>query len=675
MARTRTCASAISASLAIAGLAIVGAGGSARAAAQPATTAPAVATIAGSVASFASDTPATGNVPASERLTIQLWLQPRTAAATRFAQAVSTPGSSQFRRYLSPDAYAARFAATPADASAVQSWLRARGFTAVSTDPERAYVQATASATTINQAFDVRLKLYKSSAAINAGVYALRSNDRPVSVPTTLAGIVLGVTGLDNAAPADPLPGTAVRTEPRDTAVSSSASLSAAPCSAYYGQHQQGGLPKYFGQTSFPTQVCGYSARQLRAAYGANLTNTGAGQTIALVELAPPDPDDLRTLQDYAKVSGLPAPSGKRFAELSVGSPCSGTSAGGEQPGAAAAPDIEEQMDIEAAYAMAPGANELVVAGASCGGSDPVTQSYLDADQAVLDGSGHHPLASIASNSWESDPEGQPASVTNIEHAYLLQAAAEGVGMYFASGDDSGVNAPADDPYAIAVGGTTLGIGKTGNRLFETGWSTGLLAPQGGKWVNEGELGAAAGGPSVTWKQPGSQRGVVPAALSRVPGRSGQYRSVPDISADADPATAMAVGVLSVTPGQKTLFYLTPGGGTSEATPLVAGLVAAAQQGSKVPFGFLNPVLYKLAGTSALHDALPLSVTSPPSLRGVSCDAALCGVPGLLIFDVQSTDKSAGYTGQVTLKGYDNMTGLGTPNGQYFIKALRALEK
>ena len=34
-----------------------------------------------------------------------------------------------------------------------------------------------------------------------------------------------------------------------------------------------------------------------------------------------------------------------------------------------------------------------------------------------------------------------------------------------------------------------------------------------------------------------------------------------------------------------------------------------------------------------------------------------------------------GYAGQVTLKGYDNMTGLGTPNGQYFISSLRGLEK
>ena len=47
---------------------------------------------------------------------------------------------------------------------------------------------------------------------------------------------------------------------------------------------------------------------------------------------------------------------------------------------------------------------------------------------------------------------------------------------------------------------------------------------------------------------------------------------------------------------------------------------------------------------------------------------------GLNIFDEQ-TRGLARYKGQVTLKGYDNMTGLGSPNGQAFIAALRRLEK
>jgi len=58
---------------------------------------------------------------------------------------------------------------------------------------------------------------------------------------------------------------------------------------------------------------------------------------------------------------------------------------------------------------------------------------------------------------------------------------------------------------------------------------------------------------------------------------------------------------------------------------------------------------------------------------GVVCTAAFCGTTSLITFDDQNPGMR-GYTGQVTLKGYDNMTGLGTPAGQQFITALRALE-
>jgi len=81
-----------------------------------------------------------------------------------------------------------------------------------------------------------------------------------------------------------------------------------------------------------------------------------------------------------------------------------------------------------------------------------------------------------------------------------------------------------------------------------------------------------------------------------------------------------------------------PDGGTSLAAPLVAGLVADARQGQAKPFGFINPVLNAIIGT----------------------------------FDEQSYAMPL-YSGQVTQVGYDTMTGLGTPNGQKFITALRAL--
>jgi subtilase family serine protease len=108
---------------------------------------------------------------------------------------------------------------------------------------------------------------------------------------------------------------------------------------------------------------------------------------------------------------------------------------------------------------MAPGAHQLVVGGDSCDTAEEGNQSVYDADIMILDGASGHPLATVASNSWESGTESQPLSQTNLVHAYLLRAAAEGVGMYFSAGDGSGVLEPSIDPDAIAVGGTTLGIG------------------------------------------------------------------------------------------------------------------------------------------------------------------------------------------------------------------------
>jgi subtilase family serine protease len=291
----------------------------------------------------------------------------------------------------------------------------------------------------------------------------------------------------------------------------------------------------------------------------------------------------------------------------------------------------------------------------------------------VLDGTGGPPLASVVSNSWGRGLEaGQTTSLIGIQHAFLVRAAAEGVGMYFASGDISGVQAPADDPFAIGVGGTSLGLGRDGRRLFETGWLTGLSAPKPHRWLRPFESGAAAGGPSLLWRQPVYQQGVVPPALSVVGGdrNSGPVRVEPDISADADLFTGMAVGLLFFSKHRPPQFLLQGIGGTSMSSPLVAGLVTAAQQGQPRPFGFLNPVLYRLAGSSALLDPLPLGPGSPARFRAMFCPLRFCAQSLLITLDDQRPALIGG-TGQVTLPGYDNMTGLGTPNGAAFIAALR----
>ncbi len=167
---------------------------------------------------------------------------------------------------------------------------------------------------------------------------------------------------------------------------------------------------------------------------------------------------------------------------------------------------------------------------------------------------------------------------------------------------------------------------------------------------------------------------MVPKALATAPGnRPGLVRSEPDLAADADLFTGFATGIMTFPKNKPPKFVELTVGGTSMASPLVAGIIADAQQGQHTAFGFTDPVLYQLNGTPALHDILPSTSRTPGLFRGEVCNVAFCGRPSLITFDDQNPTM-AGYTGQVTLKGYDNMTGIGTPRGQAFISALRRLE-
>jgi hypothetical protein len=151
---------------------------------------------------------------------------------------------------------------------------------------------------------------------------------------------------------------------------------------------------------------------------------------------------------------------------------------------------------------------------------------------------------------------------------------------------------PSSDPYATAPGGTALGIGASNNRLFETGWSNAVYTlTTHHTWRFRGGLATAGGGPSLLWRESAYQEGVIPPALTKSPGTRGG--GTPTYS-ESDP------------------------GGTSVAAPLVAGMVTAARQGQPTPFGFLNPVLYKLYGTDVpRHAAAHRSQPGAAARRGL----------------------------------------------------------
>lgn len=611
--------------------------------------------VPGSAARIASAVTRAGATPASQRLTVQVWLKPKLSAATSFANSVATPGSSLFHRYLTPDAYTAAFGPTAAQAAAVATWLASRGLTQVHADSGRDYVSATGPASNVQSAFGTRISQYRVMSAGGAPAVAY-ANDGEASVPAALAPDVLAVTGLDS------LPSAAAPAESSSTA--GTATAKAPTCSNYWAQYVTSFRPSYQGLTKGSLPVCGYTADQIRAAYGATMAATGKGQTVAMTEPGPPTAM-FQTLTDFAKASNLPAPKPAQYREQQVDKTCPSASSATRQPADNAQnPPDEQAMDSEAVYAMAPGASQLMLY------TDCLDdQSLIDTDLAVLTGDGGHPSASIVSNSWIIASSLPLATM----HAMALRAVAEGVGMYFASGDSPGPEEPAADPYVTAVGGTTLGIGSKGNRLFETGWSDDQATLEGGKWDDIGASDSSGGGgSSPDYPQPAYQKGVVPAAMSQARTGNGVVadRTVPDIAADADAMSGMMTGqILSVTNGQPGPYLTQPGAGTSQACPLIAGLVADAQQGQATSFGFVNPLLYRLAGTRAFHDILPVTAKMPQQYRDAYTPVNDLGTPEVDVFDSQQP----AYTKQVTAEGYDTMTGLGTPNGKAFILGLRRL--
>ena len=103
----------------------------------------------------------------------------------------------------------------------------------------------------------------------------------------------------------------------------------------------------------------------------------------------------------------------------------------------------------------------------------------------------------------------------------------------------------------------------------------------------------------LLYEEPSYQQGVVPTALAE---RNHSFtktvnRVEPDISMDADPTTGMLFGLTQEFPdGDYYDEYRI--GGTSLSSPLFAGVMAVTDQAAGGSLGFVNPLLYQLAGSA-----------------------------------------------------------------------------
>jgi subtilase family serine protease len=565
------------------------------------------------------------------------WNNPSAVGA--LAQAVSNPANSSYGSYLTPAQFRKQFAPSQAQVGAVQDWLRSQGFAVEYTPQNNHYVSAEGTVAQAAAAFATTFGMYSIRGL------TLRSPSSDVSIPDTLASVVSGVIGLDDSAQL-------VRTNhTTGDAPPPAAFVSAQPCSSYWGQQQAVGFTNPYGAGTLPYAPCGYTPQQIKGAYGLGSTRLdGSGQTVAIID-AYAAPTIVADVNQWSNNRGLPTLRGDQFSQVVA-------------PGTYHHPEKglkqdpqgwygEETLDVEAVHGMAPGADIVFVG---------TPNSFQDLDAALNHVVDRH-LAQIVSNSYGFDTEVLPPGFIQPFEDTILQGVIEGIGIYFSSGDNGDESLvegyttadwPASSPFVTAVGGTTLAVDSTNNYLFETGWGTYTSTWTGTNWspTQPGTwLYGGGGGVSQIFGEPFYQVGVVPPSVFLAQGRTG--RAVPDISANADPNTGYLVGETQTFPDGTVKYSEYRLGGTSLSCPLVAGIMALADQNIGKPHGFANPVFYSHPGafTDVVSPASTVAVVRTNYVNSVDSSAGLAYV-------LRTANQTLSLQ---TTPGYDDVTGLGSP--------------
>src|SRR5580700_7352599 len=463
-------------------------------------------------------------------------------------QSLYDRSSPNYHHWLKPSEIATHFAPTAQEAKTVQQFFAAHHLTVVKTGPNNFYVRARGTVGDVEKAFQVQLNNYQ------VGDKTIRANAGDPYVEGAAGPLVRAVSGLDAAEFEHPLMA-------KPTSIGGSKSAAAVQAatisnSDFFSQQcftgtetesfstdADGELPigTYSGNKlnlqSATSPGCGYTPSSIQTAY--NLTGLykegydGTGQTIAIVDWC-----GSSTIQADANAFstkfGLPQLTSSNFAiTYTAPSQC------------ISADQVEINLDVEWAHAIAPGANiNLVV---------PPSSSDQDVDQAEFDVV-NYGLGNVLSGSYASTE--LYTSTTELETESLISeiGAVEGISTNFASGDEGTyflqyfrqtVSAPADSPWATAVGGVTLALNSDNSIAWQAGWGNNeaVLAEEGtvADPPRSGFIGGSGGGASecvtknARFRPPLCTGGFAkPDYQASLPG---QYRLLPDVSWLADPFT------------------------------------------------------------------------------------------------------------------------------------------
>jgi subtilase family serine protease len=304
----------------------------------------------------------------------------------------------------------------------------------------------------------------------------------------------------------------------------------------------------------------GYTPAQIEQAYGFNQisyaanNNGGAGTTIAIVD-AYSDPNVASDLAQFSKQFNLPA------ANLKIVNESGGASLPAGNTGWAG----EISLDVEWAHAIAPAANILLVEANSSYENDLMAAvQYAAAQKGVV----------AVSMSWGG---GEFSGETSYDKDFIAPSNNPGV-VFMSSSGDSGAppEYPSISPNVLSVGGTSLYLSGS-NYSSESAWS------------------GSGSGVSTYETIPSYQKAVE---------SSQTKRTDPDVSYDADPNTGFPV---YQTYGNSASAPWLQYGGTSDAAPQWAAMIAIADQGraingeSALTNAQLMPMLYK-APSADFHD-------------------------------------------------------------------------
>lgn len=658
-------------------------------------------TVTHNTPSYVSSAKSLGSEDPTKIIDVSIWLNPHNRSQLdALAQQLYDPTSPNYRHFLTRAQFATRFAPTAAEAKTVQNFFENHNLKVVKVANHNFFVRARGTVADVESAFQVKLNNYQ------VGSKVLRANDRDPYVDGAAGSLVKSVSGLDTGEFEHPFMARSSTPPTQNGAIAKSAGVKAeSPSSTNnffsnncfngveketFSTNNNGSYPigtysgNHLNYPSLTSPGCAYTPTEIQTAY--HLTGLykegydGTGQTIGIIDWCGSS-TILNDANAFSTYFGLPALTASNFAITYL--PTQSTCISADQ--------VEINIDVEWAHAIAPGANiNLIV---------PPSPYFQDIDQAeymaIDDG-----MANVISGSYGAEEIYVPASELNNGNLINEIGAVLGVSTNFSTGDygdytfDAGfpasVSYPADSPYATAVGGISLALNSDNSIAWQDGWGTNQLILDGDGEVfdpplNLGLYGGSGGGPSTCATQDASDNCLAgfpkPSYQKKVPGK---YRQVPDVSWLADPFTGAVI--LITVPGQIPGQVWQVWGGTSVACPMFSALWAIANQealaGSGPVLGLAAPYLYTMPAR-AIYDIVPLtsktnvtaSIKESPTATNKYTAAEVAQVAGPFIDAISDESWINSTTYVITFgtdsslkitKGWDNVTGVGVPNAKVF---------